>query len=127
MNAAAAYGTRPMPLFDKYGGIRVLRHVIMEFYDRVLDSEIIGHFFENTDIARLIDHQTKFFSMVLGGPAQFSDERLAAAHSHLVLSHADFDEAVLLLTETLEEAGFSPEDRDSVLAAIEARRSLIVT
>ncbi|MEX0282014.1 MAG: group 1 truncated hemoglobin [Arenibacterium sp.] len=124
---AVSYNTRPMPLFDKYGGIRVLRHVIMEFYDRVLDSDTIGHFFDNIDIARLIDHQTKFFSMVLGGPAQFSDERLAAAHSHLKLSHTDFDEAVALLTETLDEAGFSPEDRDSVLAAIEARRTIIVT
>ena len=124
---AATYSARPMSLFDKYGGIRVLRHVIMEFYDRVLDSEIIGHFFENIDLTRLIDHQTKFFSMVLGGPAQFSDERLAAAHSHLKLNHAEFDEAVVLLTETLDEAGFSPEDRDTVLAAIEARRTIIVT
>ena len=50
---AAVYSSRPLPLFDKYGGIKTLRHVIMEFYDRVLDSDLIGHFFEDTDIALL--------------------------------------------------------------------------
>lgn len=118
--------SRPVPLFDKYGGIRVLRHVIMDFYDRVLDSEVIGHFFEDTDMARLIDHQTKFFTMVLGGPADFSNERLARAHSHLRLDHTQFDEAVALLVDTLEEANFSDEDRDAVIAAIETRRNIIV-
>ena len=122
----AADFSRPIPLFDKYGGIRVLRHVIMEFYDRVLDNDVIGPFFEDVDLARLIDHQTKFFTMVLGGPAQFSDDRLAMAHKHLSLTHAEFDDAVLLLTETLDEAEFAPEDRDTVIAAIEARRGIIV-
>lgn len=122
----AGYCARPLPLFDKYGGIRVLRHVIMEFYDRVLDSDLIGHFFEDTDMVRLIDHQTKFFSMVLGGPADFSNERLERAHAHLALSHIEFDEAVVLLNETLEGANFTAEDCDAVIEAIEARRSIIV-
>lgn len=114
-------------LFEKYGGIAVLRHVIMAFYDHVLDSDIIGHFFEDVDLERLIDHQTKFFTMVLGGPAQFSDERLGVAHRHLGLAHHEFDEAARILSQTLDEAGFSPEDRDSVLAQVELRRRVIVT
>lgn len=124
---AAVQTSRPLPLFDKYGGIRVLRHVIMEFYDRVLDSEIIGHFFEDVDMNRLIDHQTKFFTMVLGGPAQFSDERLAAAHAHLRLNHLEFDEVVALLIETLDAVAFTAEDREVVVSAIEARRSIIIS
>ncbi len=124
---AAVYSSRPLPLFDKYGGIKTLRHVIMEFYDRVLDSDVIGHFFEDTDMVRLIDHQVKFFTMVLGGPSDFSDERLARAHAFLRLNHDQFDEAVTLLIITLEEANFAPEDRDSVITAIEARRGIIVT
>lgn len=119
--------SRPLPLFDKYGGIGALRSVIMDFYDRVLDSDAIGHFFDDVDMVRLIDHQTKFFAMILGGPADFSDDRLARAHAFLNLTHADFDEVIALLTETLTAAGFDPADKDSVLAAIEARRGLIVT
>ncbi|MGB3244467.1 MAG: group 1 truncated hemoglobin [Sulfitobacter sp.] len=119
--------TRNLPLFDKYGGIRILRHVIMDFYDRVLDSDVIGHFFEDTDMVRLIDHQTKFFTMVLGGPANFSDERLAAAHRHMHLSHAEFDEAVKLLNETLSDAQFERGDQKTVISAIEARRRILVS
>jgi hemoglobin len=124
---AIAQPSRNQSIFDKYGGIRVLRHVIMDFYDRVLDSDLIGHFFEDTDMAKLIDHQTKFFTMVLGGPAHFSDARLASAHKHLCLSHVEFDEAVLLLNETLADAHFEQEDQNTIIAAVEARRRLLVS
>lgn len=125
MNAVARNSPN-LPLFEKYGGIRILRHVIMDFYDRVLDSDVIGHFFENTDMTKLVDHQTRFFTMVLGGPAHYSDERLAAMHRHLGLTHREFDEAVALLSETLEDAKFDRDDKKTVIAAIEARRRMLV-
>ncbi|WP_162798085.1 group I truncated hemoglobin [Sulfitobacter sp. JL08] len=121
-----AQPSRNLSIFDKYGGIRILRHVIMDYYDRVLDSDVIGHFFEDTDMVKLIDHQTKFFTMVLGGPAHFSDARLASAHKHMRLSHVEFDEAVLLLNETLADAHFAQDDQNTVIAAIEARRRILV-
>ena len=114
-------------LFTKYGGISALRSVIMMFYDEVLNSEIIGHFFDDVDMARLIDHQTKFFAMLLGGPADFSEDRLARAHAHLRLTHDHFDEVGRILAETLDSAGFTADDRDTVLAEVEARRSVIVS
>lgn len=113
-------------LFDKYGGFRVLRGVIMDFYDRVLDNDELYHFFVDVDMARLIDHQTKFFTMVLGGPASFSDERIARAHAHMTVNHTQFDEVVVVLRESLVDAGLTAEDIETTLAAIEARRGLIV-
>ena len=62
---ARAETTSSLPLFEKYGGLRTLRAVIIDFYDRVLDSDVVGHFFEDVDIAKLIDHQTKFFTACL--------------------------------------------------------------
>lgn len=122
------YALRPgqMPLFDKYGGLSALRGVILDFYDRVLDSDIVGHFFEDVDMPRLIDHQTKFFAMLLGGPAEFADSRLQRAHAHLGVTHAQFDEVAALLRETLEAAGFASDDCATVIQAVEARRGLIV-
>jgi hemoglobin len=118
--------TRSIPLFNKYGGLRALRAVIIDFYDGVLDSDVVGHFFEDVDIASLIDHQTKFFSSVLGGPADFTDQRLARAHRHLGVTHIHFDEIIRILTASLTDAGFATEDLSTTLAAVEARRSLIV-
>ena len=92
-----------------------------------LDSDQIGDFFENVDMARLIDHQTKFISSLVGGPASFSDDRLRQVHKHLGIGHVDFDEMGKLLSEALAENGVAPEDVKTVMEAIESKRSIIVT
>ncbi len=113
-------------LFQKYGGFAAISRVVLTFYDKVLDSDQIGDFFEKIDMKRLVDHQTKFISSLLGGPASFADERLQQLHAHLDISNQDFDEMAKLLAEALEEHGFEPADRDAVVREIEARRSYIV-
>jgi len=123
---ARADTTNSLPLFEKYGGLRTLRAVIIDFYDRVLDSDVVGQFFEDVDIAKLIDHQTKFFTSILGGPAEFADQRLANAHRHLHVTHIHFDEIVRILADTLADADFEKNDVNITLSAVEARRSLIV-
>jgi len=114
-------------LFDKYGGFSSISRVVMAFYDKMLDSDDIGEYFDDVDMKRLIDHQTKFIAALLGGPASYSDERLAQLHAHLDISGSDFDEMKRLLGETLDEHGFESDDRDAAMAAIEARRALIVS
>ncbi len=99
----------------------------MDFYEMVLDSDVVGPFFENVDMARLIDHQTKFISFLLGGPADYADQRLAQVHAHLGVTHAHFDEIKEILLEALQNAGFDDEDAAAVLREIEARRSVIVS
>ena len=113
-------------LFQKYGGFAKVSRVVLTFYDKVLDSEQIGEFFENIDMSRLVDHQTKFISSLLGGPAAYTDERLKQLHAHIGISDQDFDEMAKLLSEALDEHGFEPNDRDAVVREIEARRSFIV-
>ncbi len=118
---------KPQSLFEKYGGFARINQIVMAFYDVVLDSEQIGQYFEDVDMKRLIDHQTKFVSGLLGGPVELDDQRLAKAHAHLHLTQADFDEMKRLFGETLAEHGFDPPDVDEVLTAIEVRRSVVVT
>ena len=113
-------------IYEKYGGFGAISRVVMDFYDKLLDSDEIGPFFDNVDMKRLIDHQTKFVAHLLGGPADYSDERLEALHAHLNIGSSDFDEMKRLLDETLADHGFDDEDRATVGSAIEARRSKIV-
>ena len=114
-------------LFQKYGGFAAISRVVMTFYDKALDSDQIGEFFEDIDMKRLVDHQTKFISSLLGGPAAFADERLRHLHANLDISDSDVDEMAMLLAEALDEHGFEPADRDAVIAEVDARRSFIVS
>ncbi len=113
-------------LFQKYGGFAAISRVVLTFYDKALDSDQIGGFFEEIDMKRLVDHQTKFISSLLGGPASYANERLERLHSNLDISDQDFDEMAKLLAEALEEHGFEPADCNAVVQEIESRRSFIV-
>ncbi|CUH82160.1 Hemoglobin-like protein HbN [Tritonibacter multivorans] len=114
-------------LYDKYGGFKTVSRIVMTFYDLVLDSDEVGGFFEDVDLPRLVDHQTKFISSLLGGPVSFNDDRLLAVHRTLDIGHADFDFISNLLCEALEAHGMSEADIKTTLAAVDSKRHVIVT
>lgn len=59
-------------VFERCGGFAAVRKVVSAFYDKVLDSPILEPHFENIDMRRLIDYQTKFIASAMGGPAKFA-------------------------------------------------------
>lgn len=116
-----------MTLFDKYGGFSTVSKVVMSFYDRVLDSDQVGDYFEDIDMKHLIDHQTKFVASIMGGPASFSDDMLKRVHARYEISREDFDEVARLLRETLMEFDVEHDDIETVMFAIEARSPVIIS
>lgn len=117
----------PETLYDKYGGFAAISRVVMAFYDELLDSDVVGPFFDDVDMKRLMDHQTKFVASLLGGPADISDIRLEQAHKSLNISGEHFEEMKRILDQTLADHGFEADDRMTVMAAIEERRGQVVT
>lgn len=113
-------------LFEKYGGFSAVSRVVLDFYDRLLDSDEIGPFFDNTDMSKLVDHQTKFIASLLGGPSSYTDEQLKQLHTHLDIKDPHMDEMKLVLAGTLTDHGFSEEDTETVMNELEARRTMIV-
>ena len=114
-------------LYQKYGGFGAISRVVMDFYDRLLDSERVGDFFDDVDMKKLIDHQTKFIAYLLGGPAEYTGERLEQLHGHLNIAGADFDEMKQILSDTLSDHGFDDTDRGTVIDVIESHRGRIVS
>ncbi len=114
-------------LYDKYGGFKTVSRVVITFYELVLDSDVVGHHFDDIDMGRLIDHQTKFMSSLLGGPVSFGDERLRAVHRGLIITHVEFDEIITLLAEALQMHGMEQGDINMVRQAIETKRGVIVS
>jgi len=114
-------------LFEHYGGFAKISRVVSEFYDRMLDSPNLAGYFANTDMRRLVDHQTKFVASLMGGPAEYSNEALERAHARLKIDQASFDEMVALLAETLEDFDFDDSDIKTITAEMKSRSKYIIS
>jgi hemoglobin len=113
-------------VYERYGGFASVSRIVLDFYDRLLDDDALGAFFEDVDITRVVDHQTKFIAMLLGGPASYSDEQIGALHRHLPITDPHFDQLKRLLADTLADHGMAAADVDHVVAEFERRRALVV-
>ena len=114
-------------LFDKYGGFANVSKIVFAFYEKAIESDVIGPYFDDVEMRALIDHQTKFIASVMGGPASYSDEQLKKVHSSLSIDRNSFDEMTRLLRDTLVEFELQVEDVNQVMSEIESRASVIVT
>ncbi len=113
-------------LFDRYGGFATVSKVVMAFYDRLLDDDQVGVYFDDVDLPKLIDHQTKFIATVMGGPASFSDDHLRRVHARHHISREDFDRTTDILSAVLRDAGMASQDVDCVIDEVRRRAPAIV-
>lgn len=113
-------------LFDKYGGFSTISKIVLTFYDRMIEDDDVGPFFDDIDLSKLIDHQTKFISSLMGGPATFSDDHIERAHKHMVIKNYHFDRLKEIVAQTLTDFDVTPNDVDVIVAGFEKRRVLLV-
>lgn len=113
-------------MFEKYGGFSTWRKVVSSFYDNILDSPTLQHYFAGTNIERLIDHQTKFVIYIAGGPASVSDEHLARAHKKMGITQEELDEMSTIFRENLEDHDLEDDDIEFLVNEILKRSHLIV-
>jgi len=113
-------------VYERYGGFAQVSRIVLDFYDRIMEDDDLGPFFDDVDMARIVDHQTKFIAMLLGGPAHYNDEQIRRLHGHLVISEAHFDRLQALLGETLADHGMTEPDVALVVAEFDRRRHLVV-
>lgn len=113
-------------MFLRYGGFASVSKVVSGFYDKAVDSPLLAPYFENVEMPRLIDHQTKFIASLMGGPASYSNEELERLHSHLNINDGEFQEMVELLKETLEDFDFDETDIAAIQSEILSRKRFIV-
>ena len=113
-------------MFERLGGFAKVSRIVSAFYDNVLDSPILAPYFDGIDMKKQIDHQTKFFSALMGGPASYTDQELERKHARLKITNEAFSELGLILRETLEDAGLDDTDIGAILAEIANRKRFIV-
>lgn len=113
-------------LFDKYGGFSTISKVVLELYNRLLDDDDVGPFFDDVDMPKLMDHQTKFVSSLMGGPASFTDDHIERAHRHMVIEDLHFDRLKEIVTDVLTDFEVASDDIETIVGAFEARRTLLI-
>ncbi len=113
-------------LFERYGGFGTVSRIVSDFYGRVGESEILDSYFGAIDMPTLIDHQTKFIATLMGGPVSYTDEHLRQVHLRLKITEEAFEEASMLLRETLEDHGLDESDIGTIVGAFRTRRPYVV-
>ena len=113
-------------LFERVGGFAQVRLIVSDFYDRILDSDQLRPYFEHVDVRRLIDHQTKFVSALMGGPASFSNEHLSRAHAHMGITSGEYEELADIFRETLEDFEVPEADVERLYAHILSLQETII-
>jgi len=113
-------------LFVKYGGFSSIHDLIDSFYEKLLDSEVVGSYFENSDMEALINHQTSFISSLLGGPASYTDQHLKSVHSHLNLDSEVWNEVINLLSLALFEFGMETVDSKMLINKLSGKKGLFL-
>lgn len=113
-------------ILDRYGGFPFLSRVVMAFYDKVLDSDVLAPFFEDVDMRRLIDHQTKFIAFLMGGPASYTNDHLAHTHARLGIDRPAFDQMIVTMRETLEDFEMDDGDIATVVKELRSRAPWVI-
>ena len=113
-------------LFNKYGGFSTVGKLVHSFYEKVLDTDQLLHYFRGIDMERLIRHQTDFLCLILGGPVHYTGKDLRQAHVRMNITEEDFDLVAELLEEALEECNIEYGDIDMIMALIRVRKPDIV-
>jgi hemoglobin len=113
-------------MLEKYGRGRLTR-IVSSFYGDVLRSSRLAPYFADVSIAGLIEHQSQFLAMVMGGqPAQTAHE-LQLAHERFAIKDDDFDEMLRLLERSLSSFEIDPEDIAQVISRYRGMQSAVVS
>ena len=114
-------------LYEKVGGEASIGKVVDYFYDElVLKDPTVNHFFEDTDMEKQREHQTKFISFALGGPNQYSGQSMAKAHEGMNLQANHFDAIVKHLHDALLHFGVEEREIDQALSRVAALKDDIL-
>ena len=114
-------------LYNKYGGFEAISKVVFDFHGRLLASDTFKPYFEGIDSQRVIDHQTKFFCDIMGGPIAFEGKTLGQIHATMNITDEVYAELSELLEETLEDHGLEDDDIKTMMMIIADLKEQIVT
>ncbi len=105
-------------LYKKIGGRLAVDKVVDNFYERVIDDDLLKPFFDDTDMAKQRRHQKAFIAMALGGPKDYTGKGMLEAHEGRGIEEHHFGAVAGHLEDALEWAGVGAEDIATILSTV---------
>jgi len=105
-------------LYERLGEREGIRAVVDDFYDRLVEDETLGPFFEGSDMELLRRTQTDFLCEAAGGPETYDAAPVREAHLDVPFEPGHIERAIELLYESLDAFDVPEEDADAVVGAV---------
>jgi truncated hemoglobin YjbI len=119
-----------IPLYDRVGGDKAMEIAVDLFYRKVLQDELVGKFFEDTDMESQRLKQKSFLAMAFGGPYQYTGLDIRASHQYLVesmgLTDIHFDQVAKLFQESLSELRVPEKEIGKMMEILETFRGEVL-
>lgn len=98
-------------LVGRVGGIDGVRRILRRFYARLAADPMVGFFFAGRDLGSIVEGQLGFMLWAFGEVPQLRVRHPRDAHLGLPpILRGHFDRRLVILEETLRDAGLVEED-----------------
>jgi hemoglobin len=118
-----------MTLFDRVGGSEFFESLVERFYAGVAGDPVLRPLYPD-DLVDPKEHLALFLAQYWGGPPTYSEQRghprLRMRHAPFVITTLERDAWMRHMTDAVEAAECSPEDRRALLDYFEMAASSLV-
>lgn len=111
--------------FDRLGGEWVLRGVINDFVDVMVQDPMIGFFFRGVDRHRLRDKEYEMTARFLGANVPYTGKGLREAHRPHPIMGGQFDRRRQILVEAMMSHQVPEDIAEEWLGHVDALRSVV--
>jgi hemoglobin len=145
-DSAVGKEERKLTLFERLGGENGINAIVDDFTQRAMADPRVnwerkgvkrsGFFGRNEsivwtaneqNITALKQHFAQFLALATGGPAKYDGKEMAAAHSGMRITNAEFDAAIGDLKASLDKLQIATKEQKELLAVIESTRPQVVS
>jgi hemoglobin len=129
LSALAHETAKPKSLYQRLGGYDALAAVTDDFLTRLATDKQLGRFFpghSEDSVKKIRQHIVDFLCVATGGPCVYMGRDMKTSHKGLGVTKADWNQAVVLLTQTLDKFKVPTAEKNEVLAAVSGLEKDIV-
>lgn len=105
-------------LYEQIGGQATIDELIDQLYERILTDEMLAPFFVDIPMDKLRGMQKEFFAVALGGPLEYSGEKLFNAHRGRGIKREHLSRYTEHLLETLKHVGIEEGQANLIVSRI---------